>query len=78
MRTLVQLGEISRELRDRVCEWEGSTNMSTNDILSLLPYLSEGTSLLDTSGWGQLPEYAMKKMEWLLKEGLHREALHTM
>jgi predicted nucleotidyltransferase len=77
-RSLIQLGKTSGELKERICEWEGSSKMSVDDVLALLPTFSESMSLLDASKWGHLPEYFAKKMEWMAKKGLHREALHSM
>ena len=78
LRALGQLGKTSGKLKERICEWDGSTKMSKDDVLGLLPVVSEGISLLDKSENGHLPEYALKKVEWLTKNGLHQEALHLM
>ena len=77
-RGLVLLGEVSRELKNHICEFEGSSKMSPDDVLALLPYLSEVVPLVAQLGYEQLFQYAIKKIEWMAKNGQHREAFHTM
>ncbi|MBT4498838.1 MAG: nucleotidyltransferase domain-containing protein [Gemmatimonadetes bacterium] len=77
-RNLAQLGEISKELRERICVLEGSHEKSVDDVLALLAPFSEFGTLNEKSLWGGLSEYLIKKVEWMAKNGLSREAFHTM
>ena len=80
-RALLQLEEVWSELKERVCEWQGSTRLSREDVLALLPMVAQGLSLaegLSESQWGNLPAYMAKKAEWLARNGHHREALHLI
>ena len=78
-RALVQLGKTSDKLKESICEWEGSSKMNADDVLALLSLVLGGVSFVDTSKWGILPtEYIVKKIEWMAKNDLHREALHML
>jgi predicted nucleotidyltransferase len=78
-RGLVRLGKASEPLKERVCAWEGSAKMNPDDVLALLSLILGGVSFMDTSKWGILPtEYVVKKIEWMAKNGQHREALHVL
>jgi predicted nucleotidyltransferase len=78
-RGLVRLGKASEKLKERICEWEGSSRMNADDVLALLSLILGGVSFMNTSKWGILPtEYIVKKIEWMVKNGQHREALHVL
>lgn len=78
MRALGQLGPVSSNLKSRISVWECSSTVSTLFVLVLHSILSDGVALVDASKWGHLPEYAVKKMEWMANNGLHTEAMHAM
>jgi hypothetical protein len=78
-RGLVRLGKTSDQLKESICEWEGSSRMSVEDVLALLSLVLGGRAFMDTSKWGILPaEYVVKKIEWMAKNDQHREALHVL
>jgi hypothetical protein len=78
-RGLVRLGKTSQKLKESICEWEGSSRMNAGDVLALLSLILAGVSFMDTSKWGVLPtEYIVKKIEWMVKNDQHREALHVL
>lgn len=77
--TLVRLGKISDELKERICEWEGSSNMDEDDILGFLSLILEGVSFMDSSRWGILPtEHVVNKIKWMTSNDLHQEAFHVL
>lgn len=78
-RGLVRLGKTSDKLKESICEWEGSSKMSVDDVLALLSLVLGGRSFMNTSKWGVLPtEYIVKKIEWMAKNNQYREALHIL
>jgi predicted nucleotidyltransferase len=77
--TLVQLGKTSNELKERICEWEGSSNMDEDDVLGFLSLILEGLSFMDSSRWGILPtEHVVNKIKWMTSNDLPREAFHVL
>jgi hypothetical protein len=76
-RNLVQLGAISRELKERICMFEGSSMMSAEEVLALSPLFFEWVALADVSKWGYLPDYFAKKAVWMAQHALHQEAIHA-
>jgi predicted nucleotidyltransferase len=77
-RGLLQLGEIARPFRARLCAFEGSSSLSAEAVLALAPLFFEWVSLTDLSVLGHLPAYFAKKAVWLAQEGLYQEATHAM
>jgi len=77
-RPLVQLRDVSKELHEHICELEGSNEKSVDDVLALLAPFAEVGSLTENSLWRNSSEYFVKKVEWMAKNGLNREAFHTM
>jgi predicted nucleotidyltransferase len=78
IRHLSQLGTLSMMLKERFCALEGSTNMEKEDVLAIFPIFARLTSAGDTSQWGNMPGYIVKKIEWMARNGYHREAIHAM
>jgi len=79
LRGLVRLGKTSDKLKERICEWEGSSTMNADEVLALLSLVLGGASFMDASRWGILStEYVVKKIEWMAKNDQHREALHVL
>lgn len=77
--TLVRLGKTSDELKERICEWEGSSKMNVNDILGFLSLILEGVTFMDSSRWGNLPkEHVVNKIKWMANNDLPREAFHVL
>ena len=77
-RALGQLGGISKALHERICALVGSNEKSVDDALALLAPFAEVGSLTEHSLWRDSSEYLIKKVDWMAKNGLHREAFHTM
>jgi predicted nucleotidyltransferase len=78
-RGLVRLGKASDSLKARICAWEGSAKMNAEDVLALLSLILAGGSFMDTLKWGVLPtNYVVKKIEWMVSNDQHREALHVL
>jgi len=65
-------------LYGRICALEGSSEKSVDEVLSLLAPFAEIGSLTDNWVWRDSSEYFIKKVEWMAKNELHREAFHTM
>ena len=76
-RSLVQLGEISAERKQQICELEETATLTREETLDAIDILSELTALADTDQWGEVPEYVVKKVTWMAASGYPREALHT-
>jgi predicted nucleotidyltransferase len=77
--SLVRLGETSGKLKERICEWEGSSKMNVDDILGFLSLILEGVSFMDSSRWGILPtEHVVNKIKWMASNDLPREAFHVL
>jgi hypothetical protein len=77
-RGLLQLGQVARPFRERLCAFEGSSSLSAKDVHALEPLFFEWVSLTDLSLLGRLPEYFATKAVWLAEEGLYQEAIHAM
>ena len=77
---LVQLESVAPELKDRICEWEGSSGLSADLVQALVPTISKGYSIAEAAlaAYGELPHYAAKKAAWMADTGLNREALHLV
>lgn len=60
------LGKTYPELKGRICDFEGSSNMSGDTVFAINTGSSEWNSLLNPKEVGQLPEYFSKKMEWMV------------
>lgn len=79
--TLLPLGKTSNELKERICDWEGSSKMNVDedDILGFLSLILEGVTFMDSSRWGILPtEHVVKKIKWMASNELPREAFHVL
>jgi hypothetical protein len=77
-RHLIQLGHLSERTKNRLCEFEGASHMDVTDVLAILPIFSRLSSVCETLKWGHLPDYMVKKVTWMTRNGYHREAIHTM
>ena len=76
-RLLTQLGEIRPDLRDRLCELQGSDGLEADDLRALLP-LMKSILLLNPDRHGQAGEYWLKKLDWMIEHDLYGEAVKTM
>lgn len=76
-RSLLQLGSVDPKFKAQLAEFEGSTQLSADDVLALEPLLREAIPLFAAS-FGQLPLYFVPKMLWMAQQGYYQEALHTM
>jgi hypothetical protein len=77
-RHLVQLAESAPELAESVSALEGSLDMTGADVEATYNVFAQLTTLGDTSRWGQLPIYMMRKVEWMIHHDLEKAAVHTM
>ena len=77
-RGLAQLGALSEQSKRRLSAFEGSEQLSSEDVQALEPILTEWLPSSDRPTWGQLPEYFIKKALWFSQQGLTQEALHVM
>ena len=76
-RNMVQLGQISEPLKQRLCELEGSIDFNPDDALAAWSIIARLSAVCETGKWGNLPDYMLKKAEWMAKNGFHREAVHA-
>ncbi|CAN5846712.1 hypothetical protein BH10CHL1_BH10CHL1_14670 [soil metagenome] len=76
-RSLLLLSPIDPILTGQLAELEGSTQMSTADLLALEPLLQEMLPFMDAS-YGQLGVYFIQKTSWMTQQGHHQEALHAI
>jgi hypothetical protein len=77
-RHLMQLAESAPEVAQSICALEGSRAMTSADFATASHLFAQLTLLGDTSRWGQLPIYMMRKVEWMIHHDLEAAALHTM
>ena len=84
-RVLIQLDAVAPKWKERVCEWQGSAQLSKDEVVALLPVTSECVSLIQRahrspwlSQWGDTFTYIGRKAEWMTANGYHREAVHLM
>lgn len=77
-RHLVQLTASAPELAMSIRALEGSSDMTDADVAQTYAIFAQLTTLGDTSRWGQLPIYMMRKVEWMIQHDLDYAAVHTM
>jgi predicted nucleotidyltransferase len=80
-RGMVQLDAVAKELKHKLCDFQGAAQLSAEEIRSLHPLLVEGAAIIEQTSsatWGQLPAYFIKKISWMAQTGLHQEALQPM
>jgi hypothetical protein len=80
-RGLLQVEAVAPGLRDRIFAWEGSTQMSLEEVVALMPLASRCLALqqaIDSEEWGQMYGHFESKAKWYLARGSHRMALHLM
>jgi hypothetical protein len=78
---MVQLDAVAKELKYKLCDFQGSAQLSAEEIRSMHPLLVEGAAIIEQTSsatWGQLPTYFLKKISWMAQTGLHQEALQPM
>lgn len=77
-RHLRQVGQLAPRLCDQLCEIEGATQMEQVTVLECHRIFTELSAACDTTKWGNLPAYVVKKTEWMIHNDYQREAVHTM
>ena len=77
MRTLIQLGNISKSFQRRLCELEGSDDISVEAAQSAISILARLTEIGDTTMWGEAPNYVVQKVTWLINDGFPEAAIHA-
>jgi len=73
VRGLQKLGAVLPAERERIVEIEGSSVMTPKDVSQFVPFYVEGVK----PGPGVM-FCVQKEMEWMIDNGLHREALHSL
>lgn len=76
-RGLQLLGPVDPTFKAQLAHFEGSTQMSADEVVALEPLLRDAIGFFGAS-FGQLPLYFVPKMIWMAKNGLHHEAVHPM
>jgi hypothetical protein len=74
----MQLAESAPALAESISAFEGSADMTGADVKAAYNIFAQLTALGDTSRWGQLPIYMVRKVEWMIHHDLGKAALHTM
>lgn len=77
-RHLRQVGQLTPKLHEQLCELESSTQMELASLLKCHKIFTQLSYAHATKQWGHLPEYVVKKTEWMVHNGYPREALHAM
>lgn len=77
-RHLRQLGQIAPLLYDQLCAVEGSAQMASAAVRHCHQIFAQLSYACDTTRWGHMPDYVVKKMAWMIDNGYEREALHAM
>ena len=76
-RSLEQLGKNFGELKERLCDLEVATTMTPEDVVAANSVFVKCVPFLPPE-MGCLAEYTVKKLEWMARNELHREAIHTL
>jgi len=76
-RSLIQLGTVDEGLKQQLCELEGTAELDSDNVSQAISLFAKLTNIADTEKWGELPEYVVKKVEWMSQNGFPQEALHT-
>jgi hypothetical protein len=76
-RAMIQLEEVSPALKERICDWEGSSGLTVDEVEALLPAVRERLAFVRQTGLS-LFRYDRHWAEWFAETDLHREALHLM
>lgn len=77
-RHLRQLRPIAPRLYDQLCAIEGSTKITLETLWHCHQIFAQLSSACDSTRWGHMPDYVVKKMAWMIDNGYEREALHAM
>lgn len=76
-RSLIQLGTVDERLKQQLSELEGTAEIDNDTVSQAISLLAKLTDIADTEKWGELPEYVVKKVEWMYRSGFPQAALHT-
>ena len=76
-RHLALLGSIQPELKTIICKLEGSSAMSSDDVLQLTDII-EAWEKLNHKEISHLNKYMLEKAKWMARHGLHKEAVHVL
>lgn len=76
-RNLAQLGEVALDWKNRICELEGTSALTDCETAAAIAILAKLTDLIETDRWGDVPQYVVKKVEWMAQNGYPQAALHT-
>ena len=69
---LQKVGQALPEERDRIVELEGTDSISADDVADLLHFFAE------PGGDSDVFSHVGREIEWMVGNGLHREALHSL
>jgi hypothetical protein len=72
VRGLQKVGQALPDERDRIVEIEGSGSMGSDDVADLLHFFTE------PGGDSDVISHVGREIEWMVGNGLHREALHAL
>lgn len=76
-RSMEQLGKHFADLKERICDLEVAAMMTPDDVVAANSVFLKCMPLLPP-GMDHLAAYTVKKLEWMARNGLHREAIHTL
>ena len=74
VRGMCKLGQVLPEERQRILEIEGASHMRPQDVAATLPLFVESAHPQP----GSVMEAVQREVEWMIDNGLHREALHAL
>jgi hypothetical protein len=76
-RHLAQLGSIHPQLKLMICELEGSSTLSIDEVLQLTA-LTETWDKVNHEHVSHLNNYMLEKAKWMTTHDLHKEAVHAL
>jgi predicted nucleotidyltransferase len=75
VRGLQKLGEVLPLERDKIMSIEGSSSMRSDEVSSFVPLFEQAIGIRPAPMFFQ---YIQNEIEWLIHNGLHREAFHSL
>jgi hypothetical protein len=75
VRGLQKLGKILPLERDQIIDIEGSSDMTPDQVSSLISLFQQSTGPALAT---QMMQHVQNAVEWMIQSDLHREALHTL
>jgi hypothetical protein len=77
-RHLAQLGNIAPDLKERIHDFEGSSNVTIANVLSLANVVERWSNSYHNTKQSDLGTYMLEKARWMANNHLHKEAVHAL